>query len=76
MGAASKKRRKAAGERTETEKLLSVAEAEAAAMRGIAGESLQSAAEAEAAAMEDMVEKEILQGGLIFVTLIMSQKSI
>ena len=42
--------------------MLSVAEAEAAAMGGIARESLQSAAEAEAAAMEDMVEKENLQG--------------
>ena len=66
MGAASKKRRKAAVEKTETENLRSAAEAEAeaAAMGGIARESLQSAAEAEAAAMEDMVEfsKEILQG--------------
>ena len=47
-------------EKTETESLRSAAEAEAAAMRGIARESLQSAAEAEAAAMEDMVEKENL----------------
>ena len=42
--------------------MLSVAEAEAAAMGGIARESLQSAAEVGAAAMEDMVEREILQG--------------
>ena len=64
MGAASKKRRKAAGERTETEKLRSAAEAEAAAMRGITRESLQSAAEAQAAAtMEDsLVERENVQG--------------
>ena len=62
MGAASK-RRKAAGERTETEKLRSAAEAEAAAMRGITRESLQSAAEAQAAAtMEDRVERENVQG--------------
>ena len=60
MGAASKKRRKAAVEKTETENLRSAAEAEAAAMGGIARESLQSAAEAEAAAMEDVVEMEIL----------------
>ena len=62
MGAASKKRRKAAVEKTETENLRSAFEAEAVAMGDIARENLQSAAEAEAAAMEDMVEKEILQG--------------
>ena len=49
-------------ERTETESLLSAAEAEAAEMEDMVRESLQGAAEAEAAAMEDMAEREILQG--------------
>ena len=62
MGAASKKRRKAAVERTEAESWLSAAEAEAAEMEDMVRESLQGAAEAEAAAMKDMVGTEILRG--------------
>ena len=62
MGAASKKRRKAAVERTETESLLSAAEAEAAEMEDMVRERLQGAAEAEAAAMKEMMWREILRG--------------
>ena len=46
MGAASKKRRKAAVEKTEMGSLQSAAEAEAAAMGDMVRESLQGAAEA------------------------------
>jgi len=62
MGAASKKRRKAAVERTETESLLSAAEAEAAEMEDMMRESLQGAAEAEAAAMGEMARNVLVAG--------------